>query len=70
MQRIVGMPKKKTNKAAAKRFAVTPSGKVKYKKAGAGHLLASKTRKRKRHLRSPGILSKPEAKRVTAMLTA
>jgi len=62
------MPKKKTKKAAAKRFKVTPSGKVKYHKAGSGHLLASKTRKRKRNLRSVGILSKPEGTRVKTML--
>ena len=35
------MPKKKTNKAAAKRFKVTATGKVVYAKAGSGHLLVS-----------------------------
>jgi large subunit ribosomal protein L35 len=63
------MPKKKTNRAAAKRVSVTATGKLKYHKAGSGHLLGSKTRKRKRNLRTAGILSKPETKRVTAMLT-
>jgi large subunit ribosomal protein L35 len=67
---MVRMPKQKTKKAAAKRFKVTPNGKVKYKKAGAGHLMSSKSRKRKRHLRKAGVLSKPEAKRVKAMLSA
>lgn len=64
------MPKKKTKKAAAKRFRVTPTGKVKYSKAGAGHLMSSKSRKRKRNLRSRGVLSKPEGTRVAEMLTA
>ena len=64
------MPKKKTVKAAAKRFKKTAKGKIKYSKAGKGHLLSSKSRKRKRNLRSRGILSKPEARRVTEMLGA
>lgn len=63
------MPKKKTNKSAAKRVRVTASGKLKYSKAGSGHLLSSKSRKRKRNLRKAGILAKPETKRITAMLT-
>ncbi len=63
------MPKKKTNKSAAKRVRVTASGKLKYSKAGSGHLLASKSRKRKRNLRKSGVLAKPEIKRITAMLT-
>lgn len=62
------MPKKKTNKAAAKRFKKTANGKIKYSKAGTGHLLSSKSRKRKRSLRAAGILSKPECKRITGML--
>ena len=62
------MPKKKTVKAAAKRFKRTAKGKLKYSKAGAGHLMASKTRKRKRNLRRKGILSKVETKRISAML--
>ena len=51
------MQKKKTKKAAAKRFRVTRNGKVLYKKAGAGHLLTSKSRKRKRALSKTGVLS-------------
>ena len=63
------MPKKKTNKAAAKRFKKTATGKLKYHKAGSGHLLASKSRKRKRNLRSAETLSKTETKRVKGMLS-
>ncbi|OVE75972.1 50S ribosomal protein L35 [bacterium E08(2017)] len=62
------MPKQKTNKAAAKRFKKTANGKIKYKKAGSGHLLGSKSRKRKRSLRAGDVLSKAECKRVTGML--
>jgi len=63
------MPKGKTRKAAAKRFKKTAKGKIKYSKAGTGHLLGGKTRKRKRKLRAAGILSAAEEKRVTKMLS-
>ncbi|MFC1496958.1 50S ribosomal protein L35 [Verrucomicrobiota bacterium] len=62
------MPKKKTKKAAAKRFKKTAKGKIKYSKAGSGHLLAGKSRKRKRNLRRRAVLSKTETKRVVEML--
>ena len=62
------MPKKKTNKAAAKRVKKTANGHLKYWKAGAGHLMSSKSRKRKRNLRKPGILAKCEEKRLTEMI--
>lgn len=51
------MPKMKTKSAAAKRFAFTSTGKVKYKKMNAGHILTKKSTKRKRTLRKVGILS-------------
>ncbi len=40
----------KTNKAVAKRFKVTGSGKIVRHKTGRRHLLSSKNRKRKRAL--------------------
>ena len=63
------MPKKKTKKSVAKRFKKTATGKIKYSKAGSGHLLSKKTRKRKRNLRKRGVLSKVETKRINDMLT-
>jgi len=63
------MLKKKTNKAAAKRCRMTASGRIKYTRAGRGHLLSGKTRKHKRHLRKAGVLSHPEERRIKAMLT-
>ena len=62
------MPKKKTSKTAAKRFKKTASGKLKYSKAGKGHLLGGKTRKRKRGLRKEGVLSPSEERRIKAMI--
>ena len=62
------MVKKKTKKAAAKRFRVTRNGKVLYTKAGRRHLAGSKSTKRKRQLRTGAPLAKPDAKRIAAMI--
>lgn len=64
------MPKAKTNKAAAKRIKVTANGKLKYSKAGSGHLLGGKSRKRKRNLRKSGLLSPAENKRIKRLLAS
>ncbi len=62
------MPKMKTKKAAAKRYHVTGTGKVRYKKQGLRHILTKKNAKRKRRLRLPAILSSVEEKRVHQLL--
>jgi large subunit ribosomal protein L35 len=64
------MPKKKTNKATAKRFKITGTGKVMHAKAGSGHLLSSKSRKRKRSLKNKNVLPKAEAARITHLLAS
>ncbi len=46
------MPKLKTNKGLAKRVKVSPNGKIKRKRAFAGHLMSGKTGDRKRKLKS------------------
>jgi large subunit ribosomal protein L35 len=52
------MPKaiarRKTKKAAAKRFKITATGKILRRKPGLRHLAASKSSKRKRRLRKVG----------------
>lgn len=50
------MPKMKTHSATKKRFKLTGSGKVSFKKSGRSHLLSSKNSKRLRSLRKKGIL--------------
>jgi large subunit ribosomal protein L35 len=62
------MPKKKTKKAAAKRFKKTASGKLKYAKAGSSHLLGCKSRKRKRNLRRKGVTVKADEKRIVEII--
>lgn len=49
------MPKMKTNRAAAKRFKKTGSGKIKRWHPFKSHILTKKTRKRKRNLRKSVI---------------
>ncbi len=50
------MPKQKTRRAAAKRFKIMANGRIKCGKAGKRHLLSSKTTKRKRQMREPGVV--------------
>lgn len=45
------MSKMKTKRAAAKRFKLTASGKIKIKKSNLRHILTKKTTSRKRNLR-------------------
>ncbi|MCE9616312.1 MAG: 50S ribosomal protein L35 [Lentisphaerae bacterium] len=63
------MPKMKTKKAAVKRLKLTARGKVKFKRAGTGHLMSSKSAKRRRNLRGTGVLSRPEEKRMRHLLS-
>ena len=52
------MPKMKTNRAAAKRFKVTGTGKLKRMKANKSHILTKKSSKRKRNLRTATMTDK------------
>jgi large subunit ribosomal protein L35 len=62
------MPKIKTNRAAAKRFRKTGTGKIVYNKSCAGHMLSKKTTKRKRSLRKSHIVDKTNAKAIRLLL--
>ncbi len=62
------MPKMKTNRAAAKRFKLTGTGKIKRGKAYARHILTKKSRTRKRNLNKSTLVHKTEHKRVMRML--
>jgi large subunit ribosomal protein L35 len=50
------MPKIKTKRAAAKRFSVKPSGKIKRAKANKEHILTKKSRQRKNRLKKDGYV--------------
>jgi large subunit ribosomal protein L35 len=62
------MPKMKTNRAAAKRFRATGSGKVRRGKAGASHLMRGKPAKRLRKLRKNAIVDGADEKSVKRLL--
>jgi len=61
------MPKMKTKRAAAKRFTVTGSGKVKFKSAFRRHLLTKKSRNRKRNLRHAQYVGEADIHRLTTL---
>ncbi len=62
------MPKIKTNRAAAKRFKKTGSGKFVFSKSHANHFLTHKTTKRKRRLRKSHIVDRANLKEVRLLL--
>lgn len=62
------MPKMKTNRAVAKRFKKTGTGKLVRYKAYKGHMLTNKTSKRKRNLRKSTVADPSNAKVMTKLL--
>jgi large subunit ribosomal protein L35 len=56
------MPKMKTNRAAAKRFKLTGTGKLKRAKAFKSHILTKKSAKTKRKLRKTDYVSSSQEK--------
>jgi large subunit ribosomal protein L35 len=62
------MPKMKSHRGAAKRVKKTGSGKFKRMRANKSHILTKKTRKRKRRLRKPDMVSKSDAKKLNKIL--
>jgi len=62
------MPKMKTNRAAAKRFKKTGSGKIKRNKANGAHILTKKSQKRKRNLRKSATVDSANEKNIKRLL--
>ena len=62
------MPKMKTNRAAAKRFKVTGTGKLKRSKAYKRHILTKKTTKTKRNLRKATTVDATNVKTMKKVL--
>lgn len=62
------MPKIKTCRAAAKRFTKTGSGKYKFRKSHASHILTKKTTKRKRSFRLDQIIDAKDMKEIRRLL--
>ena len=62
------MPKMKTRRAAAKRFKITGSGRIKRNKANHSHMLIRRSNSAKRKMRKAGLVYSTEEKRVRRML--
>ena len=62
------MPKMKTSRAAAKRFKLTGTGKLKRSKAYKRHILTKKSTKTKRNLRKAAMLDQSNVKQMKKIL--
>jgi len=62
------MPKLKSHRGAAKRFKKTSTGKFLRSKAFKRHILTSKPKRRKRHMRGTVVISPADASRLKRML--
>lgn len=62
------MPKMKTHSGAKKRFRKTAKGKLRGRRAFSSHILEKKPPKRKRRMRKPSMVSRPDRKRVRGLL--
>lgn len=62
------MPKLKSSKAAAKRFKITGTGKLKRMKAYKSHILTKKSAKRKRNLRKAVMTDSTNIKNMKKIL--
>jgi large subunit ribosomal protein L35 len=62
------MPKIRTNRAAAKRFKKTGSGKIVRAKAFSSHILTKKSPKRKRALRRDTVVNAVSTKALKRMM--
>ena len=56
IERLLIMPKVKTNSSAKKRFKVTGTGEITFQKAFKRHILTKKSTKRKRAMRKDGVV--------------
>ncbi len=63
------MPKQKTHRASAKRFKRTGNGGLKRAHAFTSHRFLGKTKKQRRQLRKPAMVSASDMKRIKQMLS-
>ena len=62
------MPKMKTHRGAAKRLKRTGKGKLLRRRANKSHILTKKSRKRKRRLAKPTLISAADHRRMRVLL--
>ncbi|KRL99839.1 50S ribosomal protein L35 [Liquorilactobacillus satsumensis] len=63
------MPKQKTHRASAKRFKRTGNGGLKRANAFTSHRFHGKTKKQRRQLSKPSMVSSSDMKRIKQMLS-
>ena len=63
------MPKQKTHRASAKRFKRTGNGGLKRAHAFTSHRFHGKTKKQRRQLRKPAMVSASDMKRIKQILS-
>lgn len=68
--KIKGKVKLKTNRGAMKRFKLTGTGKVRFRRAFRNHIKTKKSSQKVRHQRADGVLKECDAKLVRRMLCA
>lgn len=62
------MPKMKTHSGAKKRFKITPTGKIRRRKAFMNHILEKKSADRKRNLNRMTVVAPGDAKNIRKLL--
>jgi large subunit ribosomal protein L35 len=62
------MPKIRTNRGAAKRFAKTGSGRIKRRHSHKQHILTKKSQKRKRNLRGNSLIAPQDEASIRKMI--
>lgn len=62
------MPKMKTKRAAAKRFKVTGSGRIRRSKAGKQHLMRGKPANRLRRLKKNAMVDPADERRIKRLI--
>jgi large subunit ribosomal protein L35 len=62
------MPKMKTNRAAAKRFRATASGRVRRSKAGKSHIMRFKSARRLRRLKKNDMVADVDVPRIKLLM--
>ena len=62
------MPKMKTHKGTAKRIKITSTGKLLRRRAFGAHLLAKKSKSRKRAINTPALVSGGQANNIKRAL--
>jgi large subunit ribosomal protein L35 len=58
----------KTHRGAAKRFRITPKGKIVRRRAFANHILEKKSQHRKRRLNQTTVVAKDDQKKIRRLL--